>query len=134
MDAAPLKDIPIFTNLSRRDRKVIAQHADEIDLKAGVQLTEAGRLATEVFVIVEGSADVFDGDEKINQLGPGDVIGEIGVMETTVRTASVVATSPLKAIVIYGRALKAMRDSVPEVYGRLQVLIQERLESDARRH
>ena len=42
--------------------------------------------------IEEGTADVIRGDETIATLGPGDFFGEIGVLEKTLRTASVVAT------------------------------------------
>ncbi len=126
MDAAHLDQIPLFEGLSRRERKAVAQHADEISLASGTKIVEEGRLASEVFVMVTGTADVFEGDDKIRELGPGDVIGEIGVLETYKRTASVVATSPIEAIVINGPELRAMANSYPDVHGRLEKLIAER--------
>jgi len=127
MDAASLKGIPIFSQLSRRDRKRVAQHADQIDLDPGTHLTDSGQVAQELFVIVTGTADVFDGEQKIAQVGPGDVIGEIGLLETTRRIATVVATSSIHAIVINGPELRAFRESAPQLFTRLQELVEERL-------
>ncbi len=128
MDPARLKDLPLFSHLSRRQRKIIAQHADEVDVAAGAKIVEQDRLAHELFVIERGTADVFDGDDLIAQLGPGDVVGEIGVLETHKRTATVVATSPVSAVVMYGPELTALKESLPDVFADLEELVRIRLE------
>ncbi|MFV1961395.1 MAG: cyclic nucleotide-binding domain-containing protein [Acidimicrobiia bacterium] len=127
MDPAQLEDLPLFSGLSRRQRKTIAQHADEVDVAAGSKLVEQDRLANELYIIKTGSADVFDGEDLINQLGPGDVIGEIGVLETHKRTATVVATTPISAVVMYGPELTALEDSVPALFADLETLVRSRL-------
>ncbi len=128
MDVARLEEVPLFSGLSRRKRKIVAQHADEIDLPAGTRLVEEGRLAYELFVILDGKAHVFEGDTKIAELGPGDVVGEIGVLETLTRTATVVATTPINAIVMYGRELRALDKALPGIFVQLQDLVRERLD------
>jgi CRP/FNR family transcriptional regulator, cyclic AMP receptor protein len=127
MDPAQLEDLALFSGLSRRQRKIIAQHADEVDIAAGSKLVEQDRLANELYIIKTGSADVFDGEDLINQVGPGDVIGEIGVLETHKRTATVVATTPISAVVMYGPELTALEDSVPALFADLETLVQSRL-------
>lgn len=126
MEPSELKDVPLFSELSRRDRKIVAQHADEVDVASGKTLIEQGRLAYEFFVITEGTADVFHGDEKIADVGPGDVLGEMGVLETHKRTATVVATSPMKLVVIYGPELTALTDKMPDVLDKLRDIIRRR--------
>ena len=126
MDPAHLDGVPLFEGLSRRQRKAVAQHADEIDLGAGATLAEEGRLANELYVIVSGAADVFVHGESVGGVGPGDVIGEIGVLETHKRTASVVATTPVHVIVITAAELRAMASSYPDVDARLRELIAQR--------
>lgn len=127
MDIAALRGVPLFADLSRRALKAVAQHADEIDLSSGAEIVSEGRLASEMFVILEGSADVSRDGTKVNELGPGDVVGEIGVLETHKRTATVTATSPIRAIVMYGPELTALESKMPEVFHELRELIQERL-------
>lgn len=126
MDSQRLEDIPLFSELSRRDRKRVAEHADEVDIASGTTLIEEGRLAYEFFVIVEGMADVFHGSDKIASVGPGDVLGEIGVLQTHKRTATVVATSPMRLVVMYGPELTALTDKMPKVLDRLYAIIRER--------
>jgi CRP-like cAMP-binding protein len=126
MDASQLESVPLFADLSRRDLKAVAQHADEVELANGAKIVEQGRLAYELFVIQSGNADVLIDGEVIAQLGPGDVVGEIGVLKTYMRTATVVATTPVKAIVMFGPELTALTDSLPGVLTELERLITER--------
>lgn len=127
IDPAPLKDVPLFAGLSRRMRKIVAQHTDQVQLTAGTEIVSEGSLANELFVIVDGTAEVFEGGTKIAELGSGDVVGEIGVLKTHKRTATVIATSPIKALVMYGPELTALNETVPEVFSELESLIEERL-------
>ncbi len=127
LDPIQLEDLSLFSSLSRRQRKTIARHADEVDVADGVRLVEQGRLANELFVIKTGTADVFDGDDLIAQLGPGDIVGEIGVLETHKRTATVVATSPISAVVMYGPELTALKDAMPALFADLEELVRTRL-------
>jgi CRP-like cAMP-binding protein len=127
MDPASLKDVPLFAGLSRRVRKIVAQHADEVAVAAGTEIVSEGALAHELFVLVEGTAEVSEGGTMIRQLGPGDVVGEIGVLKTHKRTATVTATTPVKAIVVYGPELTALDETMPEVFTELESLIEERL-------
>lgn len=127
MDPAPLKDVPLFADLSRGARKVVARHTDEVEMDAGTRIVSEGALAYELFVIVEGTAEVSEGGTIIAQMGPGDVIGEIGVMRTHKRTATVTATTPVRALVLYGPEFTALRETMPEVFTELESLIEERL-------
>ena len=126
MDASRLESVPLFAGLSRKDLKAVARHADEVDLPSGAKIVEQGRLAYELFVIQSGTADVLVDGSRISQMGPGDVVGEIGVLETHMRTATVVATSPVTAIVIYGPELTALTESLPGVRTELDRLVAER--------
>ena len=131
MDQAQLEGLTIFSGLSRRQRKIIAQHADEVDVPNGAKVVEQDRLAIELYIINSGSADVYDGDELINQLGPGDIVGEIGVLETHKRTATVIATSPISAVVMYGPELMALKNSVPALFADLEELVRTRLHEES---
>jgi CRP/FNR family transcriptional regulator, cyclic AMP receptor protein len=126
MDASQLESVPLFAELSRRDLQAVARHADEVDLPSGAKIVEQGRLAYELFVIQSGTANVLIDGSVISQLGPGDVVGEIGVLQTHMRTATVVATSPVTAIVMYGPELTALTKTMPSVFAELQRLIVER--------
>lgn len=122
-----MKDVPLFAGLSRRVRKVVAQHTDEVELPIGSEIVSEGALAYELFVIVDGTAEVSEGGTTIREMGPGEVVGEIGILKTHKRTATVIATTPVKALVMYGPELTALSETMPEVLTELESLIEERL-------
>ncbi len=126
MDVAGLDTIPLFASLPRRERAVVAEHADEVHLDQGTSIVEEGALAYELFVIKVGTADVLRDGQLIAQMGPGDVVGEIGVLKTHIRTATVIATSPIEAIVMYGPEVTALRVKMPHVWAELQRIVSER--------
>jgi CRP/FNR family transcriptional regulator, cyclic AMP receptor protein len=126
MDAARLKSIPLFAELSEREREQVARWADELDVPEGKHLVDEGRFAHEFFVIEEGTAEVRHGDEKLTDLGPGDFFGEIALVEHQRRTASVIATSPMRTIVMFGRDFRQMEAEMPSVAARIRQAIEER--------
>ena len=126
MDPSRLKSIPLFADLSDHDRAQVARWADELDVPEGKHLVDQGRFAHEFFVIEEGTAEVRHGDEKLTELGPGDFFGEIALIESDRRTASVIATSPMQTIVMFGRDFRQMEAQMPSVAARIRQAIEER--------
>lgn len=126
MDPSRLKTIPLFADLSDQDRAQVARWADELDVPEGKHLVDQGRFAHEFFVIEEGTAEVRHGDEKLTELGPGDFFGEIALIEADRRTASVIATSPMQTIVMFGRDFRQMEAQMPSVAARIRQAIEER--------
>jgi CRP-like cAMP-binding protein len=127
MDADHLKAVPLFESLSEGERRQVAHWADEIEVQAGYHLVDQGAFAHEFFVILEGTAEVKKDGERLTELGPGDFFGEIALLGSERRTASVVATSPMRLVVMFGRDFRQMEHSMPEVHGRIQDAIQERM-------
>jgi len=126
VDAKSLTGIPLFAELSKKDREQIARWADEIDEPAGFTLVDQGRFAHEFFVLLEGTVDVRKDDRHLTDLGPGDFFGEIALVEDERRTASVTATTPVRAIVMHARDFRTMRNQMPAVCARIEAAIQER--------
>jgi CRP-like cAMP-binding protein len=126
MDPARLKSIPLFASLSDAERAKVARWADEVEVEEGKHLVDEGRFAYEFFVIEEGSAAVRHGDEVVAELGPGDFFGEIALIEHVRRTASVVATSPMRAVVMFGRDFRSMETEMPAVADRIKQAVEER--------
>lgn len=126
MDAARLKAIPLFASFSDEEVSSIAAFADEESVAEGERLVREGDFSYEFIAIEDGTADVLRGDERVAQLGPGDFFGEIGVLERALRTASVVASSPMRVITLTGWDLKRMETSMPEAVEQIRRTIEER--------
>src|ERR687892_412647 len=126
MDEARLRAIPLFEGLGKKERREVAKQADEVDVEPGRHLVREGEWAYEFFAIEEGTAEVRRGDQLLAELGPGDFFGEMGLMEDTRRNATVVATAPLKVVVMTGPAFRQTARELPEVAKKVSAAIKER--------
>ena len=98
MDPDNLRAVPLFAEMADRDLRVIATFATEDSVPAGTTLMREGDFSNEMLAIETGTADVLQGDRTVASLGPGDIVGEMGVLERELRNASVVATSPMRLV------------------------------------
>ena len=122
-----LRRVPLFANCSKRELAAIGGIADEIDLREGKELTRQGAPGREFFVVIEGTADVMKDGQKVNSLGSGDFFGEIALVHHGPRTATVTATSPVRALVITERNFKRLLNEQPEIQSKVMVALAERL-------
>jgi CRP-like cAMP-binding protein len=115
MDEAVLRRIDLFSGLSRKQRRLLAMRADEVDVPAGKVLCGKGNTAHEFFVIESGTARVIRDGQYLDQLGPGDFFGEMGLKEDAPRNADVIAETPLTLMVLSGPALKDLERESPRL-------------------
>jgi len=122
-----LKRVPLFESCSRRELDEISQVADEITLGEGTTLTKEGASGHEFVIIVEGAADVFRGNEKVNTLGSGDFLGEIALVSRLPRTATVKTTEPTRALVIAAPAFRSLLRRTPSMQWKVLEALAARL-------
>jgi CRP/FNR family cyclic AMP-dependent transcriptional regulator len=123
MDPDNLRAVPLFAEMSEPDLKRIATFATEDSVPAGATLMREGDYSNEMIAIESGTAEVARDGQSIGTLGPGDVFGEIGVLERQQRTASVTASSPMRLIRLTNWDVKRLPR---ETRDRLADLVQER--------
>ena len=122
-----IRKVPLFARCSRAELKEIALLADEIDLHEGKEMTREGAPGREFFVLLDGTADVKKKSRRVNRLGPGDFFGEIALVSREPRTATVIATSPVRALVITDRSFRRLLDDAPQVQTKVMEAMAERL-------
>jgi CRP-like cAMP-binding protein len=125
-----IRKVPLFSHLSRKQLAQVAKVADEIDLNEGKEMTREGATGREFFVILEGSADVRRRGRKINSLKPGDFFGEIALVTSVPRTATVAATSPVRALVVTDREFRHLLEESPDIKTRVMQAMAARLAPD----
>ena len=131
MDQARLKRIPAFADLTDDDLARIAALASELSVPAGKVLVREGDWSYDMLAIEEGTADVLRAGARIAELGPGDVVGEIGVMDATQRSATVVATSGMLLITLDRWSVKKLVRQAPTAVEQLRALVEKRRRHDA---
>ena len=122
-----IKKAPLFAHCSKRELQEVAQLADEIDLREGKEMTRQGSRGREFFVLLEGTAKVTKNGRRINTLGSGDFFGEIALVSDTPRTATVTATSPVRALVVTDRSFRRLLEDSPSIQSKVLTALAERL-------
>lgn len=125
-----IKRAPLFAQCSKRDLEAVAAVADELDVREGKELTVQGSPGREFFVLVAGEADVKKDGRKIATLTDGDFFGEIALVSNRPRTATVVAKTPLRVLVVTDRAFRRLMEDSPGMQAKVLQALAERLEAD----
>jgi len=126
MDSTQLKRIPIFEDVPDGDLTVITTFATADEVPEGTVIVREGDYANAFMAIEDGTAKVTRGGEHVGELGPGDIFGEVGVLERERRTATVEATSRVKLIKIEHWELQRMKKKLPEVYEKIEKVAEQR--------
>ncbi len=122
-----LRNVPLFRTLNQRQLNAVAKYTDAHRARQGAVLTKKGQHGLEAFVIVDGKARVEVGGKKIAELGAGDFIGELSIIDGKPRTATVIAQTPMTLLVVRRRDFRLLRDTVPGLQEKLLLTICERL-------
>jgi CRP/FNR family cyclic AMP-dependent transcriptional regulator len=128
MDAERLRSLPLFEGLSHKELDQLAAWTDEVEVPAGSHLLDQGRYGVEFFVILDGTVEVRQDRHPIATLGPGDILGEIALLEDQVRTATIETITPVRAIVMDARSFASMMDHMPSVAERIRAIERKRLD------
>jgi CRP/FNR family cyclic AMP-dependent transcriptional regulator len=123
MDPDRLTAIPIFSELSSEEARRLATFATETSAAEGQILLKEGDYSVELIAIEEGTADVVQGGRTIASLHPGDLIGEMGLLERRPRTADVIASSPMRLLRLTHWEIRRMSD---ETVDRIKAIIEQR--------
>ena len=126
MDSAQLKRIPLFSGASDEELKQVAAFAESKEVPEGEVIISEGGFSRELLAIEDGTAEVTHEGEKVADLGPGDVFGEAGMLDDSMRNATVTATSRMKLISLGHFEVKRLKKDAPGVYASIEKLVEER--------
>ena len=115
-----LRLVPLFNGLTERSFEAIAKLASEADYAVGDELVRQGALGDSFIIIVSGRARVDRDGTTLRELGPGDFLGEIALVDGSPRTATVTALDSIHAFVINRQGFLELIDRIPAF--RLDVL------------
>jgi len=127
MDPQRIAGMSPFADLDDGERAEVAACLREVKVEPGTTLMSQGDSAYEFFVIEAGEAEVHKDGQVIATVGPGDVIGEIGMLVTGARRSSVVATAPMTLVAMFTREFKQVEKRMPTIAERLRAIMAERV-------
>jgi CRP-like cAMP-binding protein len=128
VDVDRLAKLPLFGELDHHDLSHVVGWVNEKRFADGDVLIEEGELPTDVYLIESGTVDVTHEERLIASLGPGDVVGEIALLDPQRRTATVTATSAVRAVALSVEDFASMDAEMPEITEQLREIAERRRE------
>ncbi len=105
----------MFAGCTKDELDEIDRLTDEIRIPAGRTVIRQGDLGQEFALIVEGTADIVKDGEVVATIGPGTYFGEVALLDSITRTASVVAATDLVLEVLDRRGFNTLLDDLPRL-------------------
>jgi CRP-like cAMP-binding protein len=146
MESARVAAIRVFADLPDEEIAAIASVASEVEIPSGQPLAAEGGSGHSLFAVESGTAEVVMAGATIGTIEPGDVVGEMAVFASPPdafappevaqggsRTASVIATSPMRLIALFKRDVWALDRRAPLAIERLRAVLDERRSQNAAR-
>ncbi len=119
---------PLFAGLSRKELESVAQLGVTLEIAANQVLTKEGAIGQEAFLIVSGNAHCTVGDQvEVANLGPGDLFGEMSLLDGERRSATVIAETDMTVTVFNRREFVRLVESSPDVAMKLLASMAARL-------
>jgi CPA1 family monovalent cation:H+ antiporter len=127
METSRVSAFPLLADLPAAELDEMASALSEVEVHAGANVVTLDAWGTAIYFIEQGNAEVLnEGGEVTETLGPGDMFGEIGLLLTGQRTATVVARTPMRLLVLSDQDFQRIRERVPELERSLRRLGVER--------
>jgi CRP-like cAMP-binding protein len=126
-----IRAVPLFAGLSKSELAKVASIADEIDLPADKVLIREGERGREFYVLLEGEVEVTRKGDKLATRGSGEFFGEIALVSSLARTATVTTRTPARALVIRDVDFRALVQRTPAIALKVLSAVAERLPPEA---
>lgn len=121
-----LAGLALFADLGRPQLESVAHTFEEEMFQEGQRILRQGFAGSNFYVILDGEASVRVDGRDLAMLGRGDFFGEVSVLLGEPPTADVVATRPMRCLVLPGAEVEPFLTSHPKVLFRM-------LQAEARR-
>jgi CRP-like cAMP-binding protein len=122
-----LKRTPLFEGLSKKELAKLARVTEDLQVEPGTVLCREGKLGREFFVVVDGEAEVTKDGKRIATRKGGEFFGEIALITTTKRTATVTATTRLRCFILARGDFRRVLDENPAVQRKVMEALADRL-------
>lgn len=128
-----LARVPLFSMLKRKDLRLLASDANEVQYAAGTVVADTDQIGIGFFVVVDGELSVEVGGHEVRRLGPGDYFGEMALIDRIPRSAKVTAETDARCLGFTQWVFRPFALEHPEVaWALLEVMVSRVREAEAR--
>lgn len=125
-----LQQVPRFSKLSEADLGQVASQSRHLTVPEHWALMTENTPADKAYLVIRGEASVRQRGEEIARVGPGELIGEIALVNHKLRSATVVAETPLEVLHFTTEDVNALSEQIPDFEAVLTASAAERLARD----
>jgi CRP/FNR family transcriptional regulator, cyclic AMP receptor protein len=128
-----LKQVPLFAGLNKKELQTLAKSCQERTYKAGTTIIKQGDTGVGLYIITQGHARVTQeqnpdrAEVVLNNVGPGEVLGEMALLDDLPRSANVIAVDDVTAVLLPVWEFRAALRSNPEIGLKLLSVLSHRL-------
>jgi CRP-like cAMP-binding protein len=126
-----LSRVPMFANCNRKDLEFLITRTDEVAVEAGRTLISQGRPADTFYLLLDGEAEVQVDGRARPTLGAGSFFGEIGMLDRGPATATVVARTPARLMVMSHAQFRDAIKGNDQLLSRVMTAAADRLRRDS---
>jgi len=116
-----------FDSFTPHEVARISAHGRRVKLPEGWSPIWEKTPADKAYIILDGTVSVRQHGDQIATLGPGDIVGEAAIVGHKLRTATIVATTPLQAIHFTDSDVRALIEEMPAFAEKIAAVAQSRL-------
>jgi CRP-like cAMP-binding protein len=124
---ARLEEVPLLEECSRKQLKAVAKITEVVEVPAETVLARQGEPGNEFYLIMDGSARVELSPRRRTRLKPGDYFGEMSLLDGEPRSATVIAETPMRLLVIKRRDFSTLLREAPELTQSILATLSRRL-------
>jgi CRP-like cAMP-binding protein len=114
-----LRQVPMFREIDPARLKLLAFTSERVNFAEGQRFFSQGDSADAAYVILAGKANVAlntpNGEIKVAELGQNALVGEMGILSDTPRSATIIAAEPTTALRIDKRVLLELLTQFPQM-------------------
>jgi CRP-like cAMP-binding protein len=122
-----LERVPVLENCTRRQLRAISRIATVLETPAGQVLARAGEPGDHFFFIIDGAARVEVPPQSHHGVGPGEFFGEMSLLDGGPRSATVLADTPVRLLVVHRRDFWKLLKEAPALAEQILVTLSQRV-------
>jgi CRP/FNR family cyclic AMP-dependent transcriptional regulator len=122
-----LQRVPLFSGFNDDDLRRVAELSRIVEAPTGTVVTQIGELGDSFFVIIDGTVAVRTPVGGGSQLQPGDFFGEMSLLDGEPRSATIVATTDLRLLIVDRSHFWRLLDETPDLIRRMLTILSRRV-------
>jgi CRP/FNR family transcriptional regulator, cyclic AMP receptor protein len=122
-----LQRVPIFSGFSEDELRRVAELSRIVEAPVGTVITQIGEPGDSFFVIIDGMVEVRTPVGAGSQLRPGDFFGEMSLLDGEPRSATIVATTALRLLIVDRFHFWRLLDETPDLTRRILTILSRRV-------